>query len=299
VLVPTPAPAAEARRSHVADLAGDAALAGAADASGKHFTGASPAAGFDVQIAELSVAHRRATLVMEAGKAVADARPLLVVTEADGRLAWSKTRPAAGILAPVTALAVAGGPRGRVALAACDPPTKSVALRLWDDDGSPFADFQVLDVEGCDGLTLLYWPRHGWIVVALAPDVTRARLVSESGSLQWPGGLDLGVRSKAGELALASVAADTDDSFVLVQAVQPDRSAGSAFHALAFRYDAHGTAIWPAAIDLGALARAPAAGDRVVVTPAGPAGVRVAVPGDFEVEVKPSGDLSPRRRARP
>jgi hypothetical protein len=233
-----------------------------------------------------------------ADRPIAEARPFVVVTDEAGAVLWSKERPNAGVLPPVTALAIAGGPSGRVALAMCDPPTKSVALRLWDEDGSPFADFQVLDVEACDGLSLMYWPHRGWIVVATAPDVTRARLVTESGSLGWGRGLDLGARSAWGVLSPASVAADTDDTFVLVQAVQPSKIEGSPFHALAFRYDAFGSGIWSGATDIGVLDRPPAPGERVVVRRNQPAGVSVAI-GNVEGDVLPSGTVNRRHRARP
>jgi hypothetical protein len=297
-VLPSPVVAAEARRARVTRPADDPALRGVAEALAKQFAGPAPG-GFDVQIAELTMGRRHAVLVSEAGKPTSDARPFVVVTDENGVALWTKNHPIGGILPPVAALAIAGGPRGRVALAACDPPTKSVALRLWDDDGSPFADFQVLDVEACDGLSVLYWPRRGWIVVGAATDATRARLVSESGSLGWGRGLDVGARSPADALAPASLAADTDDTFVLVQGVQPSKLPGSPFHALAFRYDVHGTAIWPAAVDLGQLPRAPMPGERLTVTRAQPAGVRVSIGADFDVIVRPSGDVSPSRPARP
>src|SRR5262249_38723644 len=155
--------------------------------------------------AELTAAGRRIVLVMEAGKPTSDARPIALVIDDKSGVVWSKQRPIAGIMPPVGPIAIAPGPLGRVALAACDPPTSLVALRLWDDDGSPFADFQALTgVESCDALTLLYWPEHGWIVVAARPGVTRARLIKESGGPAWGDGLDLGVRSKPDLVAAPS-----------------------------------------------------------------------------------------------
>ncbi len=68
-------------------------------------------------------------------------------------------------------------------MAACAPPTSSVALRLWDEDGSPFADFQALETKACDAVTLLYWPSHGWIIAIAAGAETRAQPVSEAGAL--------------------------------------------------------------------------------------------------------------------
>ncbi|MDF2693752.1 MAG: hypothetical protein K0S65_2135 [Labilithrix sp.] len=294
----TTVPAVEARRSRVARLSDDASLAGARGLLEKQFAGA--AGPFDVATAELTALGRRAVLVSEAGKPnMSDARPIALVLDENNAVLWSRERPIAGILAPVGPIAIAAAPLGRVALAACDPPTGVVALRLWDDDGSPFADFQALSgVESCDALSLLYWPRRGWIVVTARAGVTRARLLSESGAPAWGEGLDLGVRSKPGAVAAPSLAADTDDSFVLVQMVQPDAAEGSPFHALAFRYDSRGTAIWKAAVDLGALSRAPAPGERVKLAPTSP-GVRVTLPSGAEMDLRPSGDRVSRPRAQP
>jgi hypothetical protein len=298
ILARTRVAPAEARRSRIAKFVEDPSLAGSTPTLEKHFPAASPA-GFDVQSAELSVGKRRAILVSEAGKPTSQAAPIVVVVDEEGRVAWSKDHPIGGVLPPVGPLAIAAGPDGRVALAICDPPTKTAALRLWDDDGSPFADFQVLELDGCDALSLLYWPRRGWIVVAATAGSTRARLVTESGSLGWGRGLDLGARSRPGAIAAPSLAVDTDESFVLVQLVQPSATEGSAFHALAFRYDAQGSAIWAAAVDLGELPRQPVAGERATLRRLSPVGVHASVRGLLEVDVRPSGDVNRRREAAP
>jgi hypothetical protein len=287
--------ALEARRSRVTRLA-EPQLRGVAGLE-NHFDGGSPA-GYDLQDAELNVGHRHALLVSEADKPTSQARPFLVVVDERGAAVWTRAHPIGGILPPVGPLAIAGGPRGRVALAACDPPTKAVALRLWDDDGSPFADFQVLDGVACDSVSVLFWPKHGWIVVAVAADSTRARFVTEDGSLGWGRGLELGVRSRPLALAPASLAADTDETFVLVQIAQPTAAPGTPFHALAFRYDTRGAPIWPAAIDLGEVGGAAfATGVRAVLGRISPAGVHVTVGNAFDVDLRPSGDVSRRGRA--
>jgi hypothetical protein len=260
----------------------------------KHFAGA--AGPFDVQTAELTAAGRLVILVVESGKTTNDARPITLVVDDAGSVLWSKERPVAGIMQPVGPIAIAPAPSGRVAIAACDPPTSAVALRLWDDDGSPFADFQALSgVESCDALSLLYWPGQGWLIVSARPGVTRARLIKESGAPAWGDGLDLGVRSRPDAIASPSVAADTDDSFVLVQIVQPTTAPGSPYHALAFRYDTRGAPIWKEAIDLGELPP-PQPGERVALVPLKP-GVRVTLPSGTELELRPSGDRVTRRRA--
>jgi hypothetical protein len=260
----------------------------------KHFSGTKGP--FDVQLGELSASGRLAVLVTESGKIGIEARPIALVIREDGAVLWSKERPVAGIMPPAFPIAIAPAPLGRVALAACDPPTSAVALRLWDDDGSPFADFQALtDVDSCDALSLLYWPGHGWLIVTARPGATRARLVNENGAPVWGQPLDLGVRSRPGAPAVPSVAADTDDSFVLVQIAQPTAAPGSPFHALAFRYDARGAAIWKEAVDLGEVP-APGAGGRATLVPMKP-GVRVTLPSGGEIELRPSGDHVTRGRA--
>lgn len=284
----------EARRTKVRAWADDTALQGATSLLDEHFgVGRST---FDVQSTDSTAAGRRFVLVANADKPPNDARPFAFVADAHGVL-WSKDRPVAGILPPVGPSAIAAAPSGRVAIAVCDPPTSAVALRIWDDDGSPFADFQVLTVEkGCDALSLLFWPRHGFIVVASQVGATRAQLVNENGSPTWSQGLDLGARSpRPGAIAPASLAADTDETFVLVQMIQPSTVEGSPYHALAFRYDVRGTPIWPAAVDLGALTRPPASGERVKLSLTRP-GVRVTLPDGSEIDVRPSGDVRARAR---
>lgn len=68
--------------------------------------------------------------------------------------------------------------------------------------------------------------------------------------MAWSGGLDIGVRSREGALAPPVLAFDTDDTFLLTQIAQPSGEKGSPFHAMVFRYDAEGTAIWPQAVSI-------------------------------------------------
>lgn len=279
----TPVLPQEARRARITKLADEPALVA------PELAKAIPSApAYDVQVTGLARDGRRAALVSIAGQRGPDAKPFLAVIEASGAVAWTRDRPAGGILPPYGAIALAAGPKGRVALAICDEPTRSVALRLIDDDGSPFADVQALEVDACADVSLLYWPHHGFILVAVSEGTTRARLFTESGSFGWGRGLDLGARSRPGLVAPVSLAADTDDSFVLVQAAQP--TGEGAFHALAFRYDAAGAPIWKTAVDLGELR---ARNERLAVEPVVPAGVRVRATG-MDVEVRPSGDVRGR-----
>ncbi len=292
--LPTRVPPIEARRLRAAKLSD---VPAPAEVLAKHFAGA--AGPFDVQVAELTALGRRAVLAMEANKPTSEARPLALVVDDGNGVVWSKDHPIGGITPPVGPVAIAAAPRGRVAMAACDPPTNVIALRLWDSDGFPFADFQAMTgATSCDALALLFWPDHGWLIVAAGAGATRARLIKESGGPAWGDALDVGVRSRPGAVSAPSLAADTDESFVLVQLAQPTAEPGSPFHALAFRYDAYGTAIWKEAVDLGELARPPAPGEKVKIVPASP-GVRVTLPSGAELEVRPSGDKVSRGRAQP
>jgi hypothetical protein len=235
---------------------------------------------------------RRALLVADGGKdGAAQERPMVLVVDEANALVWTKDRPAAGITPPVGQLAIAAAPRGRVMMAVCDPPTSVVALREWDTDGSPFADFHALDVEACEAVSLLYWPRHGWIVVAARADGLRAQLLQESGGLAWGRGIPVGARWRT--VAPAALAADTDDSFVLAQYAA---AAGAVDRAMAFRYDARGAPLWQAAVDLGEVPRVAPGEERVVLEPGMNGVVRATLAGGRVVEIAASGELLRARR---
>ncbi|HEY8075522.1 MAG TPA: hypothetical protein VIF62_15465 [Labilithrix sp.] len=232
----------EARHLRTAHLADEPLLAPNAAALRAHFGGEPSRYGIDVA----EVGRRRALLVVDDTKPPSDATPIVLFTSDTGAPVWVKERPAAGILAPAGPLAIAPGPHGRVAFAAFDAPTSSVALRLWDEDGAPFADFSAMDADACDFLSVLYWPRVGWILVAVKAGATRAQLLRESGQLAWRRGIDIGARPRIP--SRASLAIDTDDSFVLVERAQVD---GDRDRVFAFRYDVSGNVLWPSPLDLG------------------------------------------------
>lgn len=253
-----------------------------------HFGARVPASALVTTTVDLASPGRTATLVMRANAAsTLEARPLLVVADDGGNhVLWSRERPIAGIMPPVGPIALAGAPSDRVALAACDPPTRVVALRIFDYDGAPFADLQAMSNETCDAISLTYWPKHGWIIVIAREGATRAQLVKESGSSAWPDGIDVGVKSRPKALAAPSVVVDTSDTFLLTQLAEPNGEDTVARHALVFRYDAEGTPIWPkaTAIPLKKPAAAPIAVMRKVYN-----GVEVLLPDGSSALVKPSG----------
>jgi hypothetical protein len=243
----------------------------------------------DIQTSSLASEHRSVTLYALSGKPTGEAKPFVVVAD-DKHVLWSKERPVAGIMAPVGPIAIAAGPHDRVAIAACDPPTGVVALRLWDIDGAPFADFQAMSNEPeCDAIALMFWPKHGWILVIAKNGATRAQLVKENGGLGWGNALDVGVRSRPNALAPPSLAPDTGDTFVLAQIAQPTAEPGSPFHALLFRYDEQGTPVWPQAVDVPLEKAGP--NQRARLTSAKP-GVTFEL-GNKTIKVMPSGQTRP------
>lgn len=277
----------EARRSIVTRIEADPVLSANAAALRKQYGGVLPAS-LSVQATGLGPDRRRAILVGEGRSDGTLESPMLFVVDERGALLWSKDRPAAGIKTPIGQLAIAAGPHGRFALAACDAPTSSVALRLWDDDGSPFADFQALETKACDAITLLYWPGHGWLLAAAAGPDLRVQLVTDSGGLVWGAGRILGARFRT--ITPASLASDGATSFVLVQYSQSPGEDRDVDHAVAFRYDDGGQALWPAPIDLGAVRRVAPGQERIGLTRTSDGVLRVSLVGGVTTELRSNGE---------
>jgi hypothetical protein len=284
---PNPIEPVEAKVTHPKKLDDDRALAAAKEALEKHFGGKLPAR-LAVQSTELTTGHHRAVLVFDESKPVAESAPFVIVADEDGKTLWTRERPVAGIMPPIGPFAIAAGPKGRVSLAACDPPTSQVAIRLWDEDGAPFADFAAMDMDVCDAVSLLYWPKRGWVVVAAKAGSTRAQLLTDEGTLAWGRGLELAARPKvAWPVTLAS---DEKDSFVVVQRV-PAEQKGAADHVLAFRYDVKAKPLWTQAVDLGET-RAPA-GERIPIARPRSGLLRVTL-GAVDVELTSDGAATRR-----
>jgi hypothetical protein len=277
----------EARRSVVTHIEADPILAANADALRKQHGGAIPAA-LAVQATDLGADRRRAIVAAAERKDGTLESPMLFVVDDHGALLWSKERPVAGIKPPIGPLAVAAGPHGRFAMAVCDPPTSTVALRLWDADGSPFADFQVLEAKQCDAISLLYWPRHGWLVALAAGAETRVQQVTETGGLAWSPGRVLGARFRT--IAPVTLASDSPTSFVLVQYSQSPGVDRDVDHAVAFRYDDQARPLWPAPVDLGAVRRIAPGQERITLTRTSDGVLRAALAGGVIVEIRSNGE---------
>ena len=277
----------EARRSSVTRVEAEPVLSANVVALRKQYGGALPAS-LAVQATDLGADRRRAILVGgERNDGILES-PMLFVVDEHGALLWSKERPAAGIKPPVGALAISAGPHGRFALAACDAPTSSVALRLWDDDGSPFADFQALETKACDAITLLYWPGHGGLLAIAAGPDTRLQLVTDAGGLAWGPGRVLGARFRT--IAPASLAADGPTSFVLVQYSRSPGVDRDVDHAVAFRYDDNGQPLWPAPTDLGAVRRIAPGQERIALARTSDGVLRATLIGGVTLEIRSNGE---------
>jgi hypothetical protein len=277
----------EARRSSVTRVEADPVLAANIAALRKQHGGALPAS-LAVQATDLGADRRRAILVGGERSDGTLESPMLFVVDEHGTLLWSKDRPAAGIKPPVGPLAISAGPHRRFALAACDAPTSSVALRLWDDDGSPFADFQALETKACDAITLLYWPGHGWLIAIAAGPDTRLQLVTDAGGLAWGPGRVLGARFRT--IAPASLASDGPTSFVLVQYSQSPGVDRDVDHAVAFRYDENAQPLWPVPTDLGAVRRIAPGQERIALARTTDGVLRASLVGNVTFEIRPNGE---------
>ncbi|MDB4938210.1 MAG: hypothetical protein JWP87_5182 [Labilithrix sp.] len=277
----------EARRSSVTRIEAEPVLSANAAALRRQYGGVLPAS-LAVQATDLGADRRRAILAGAERQDGTLENPMLFIVDEHGAALWSKERPAAGIKPPVGALAIAAGPHGRFALAACDPPTSSVALRLWDEDGSPFADFQALETKACDAVSLLYWPSHGWLIAITAGSETRVQLVTETGALAWSPGRVLGARFRT--IAPVTLASDSPSTFVLVQYSQSPGVDRDADHAIAFRYDANAQPMWASPVDLGAVRRVAPGQERIALTRTSDGVLRAALAGGLTVEIRSNGE---------
>jgi hypothetical protein len=278
----------EAQRRKVTRVEDDPALVAAVDALKKHYGGQVPKELW-LQATERPEGRGRALIVADATKA-GPGDPFAIAVDASGAVQFTKDHPAAGIMAPIGPLAIAAGPSGRIALAVCDPPTARVALRVWDDDGAPFADYDAMDMDDCAAISLLYWPRRGFVLAATRAGTTKLQLVSENGALSWRRGIEIGARSPTG--APASLAADSEESFVLVQYGSLSAEPGARPHALAFRFDRHGAPLWPSPADLGVQPVDRPEGDRIVVTRPKVGAVRATLAKDVVVDVTSNGTVA-------
>lgn len=246
------------------------------------------------QVVSAGPGHRAVLLQATHG----EARPLVWLLGDAGDIVWTKERPTGGVKPGVTEISLASGPGGHVCLAWCNASSESVALRRWAEDGGAFADYDVLHVDACSALSVIYWPGRGWLIAVAWPGGASFQLISENGSLIWGrDGMSLPWTFRAA--APLSLALDTPDSamfFRLGQSGGPE----SAEYIFATRYSAEGRALWPGPLSLKRLSapvRDP--GVRVVLSSGPDGAVRVELPKarsgateDVVLDVASDGALS-------
>jgi hypothetical protein len=280
----------EARRAIVTRLADEPFVLPQAAAIEKHF-GASylPLALQDALLANgdhalLLTSTKRAR--REAGvDAGVDDAPLLMLVTGDKKLVWSKERPVAGVVPGVTEIAIAPAPDGRVFLTLYDPPTRVVAGRIWDADGAPFGDFQLMTLDACDALSTFWWPGRGFVVVAAWHGAARAQMLTEGGMLAWGEGAPMGAAWR--EAAPISLVHDGTDGFIAVQHAHGE----DGDHALAFRYDRLAKMTWPRPLDLGVVPRVADPKTRIPLTRVLPGLVETKLAATRTVRIAASGHI--------
>ena len=241
-------PAAEAERRTLLRLPDEPALAPHEALLTEHFKGYIP---FPLEVQTLSLPGARKAFLLYGHRLRRE--PFVVVLDSSNKVLWTKERPLAGTRGDVAEIVLLPGPRGEVFVLWFDTPTGFIALRKWGPMGEVLADFALAEVSASDALSGMYLPGSGWIAVASQLGSARAQMLDEQGQLAFgPRGVDLPWAAKAS--APVAIAADTEKTVVLCQAGDARHGATGAApdHVLCARYDAHGKALWPAPVDLGA-----------------------------------------------
>jgi hypothetical protein len=177
-----------------------------------------------------------------------EARPLVWLLDESGTPAWTKERPTGGVKPGVTEISLASGPDGHVCLGWCNAASDSVAIRRWAEDGGAFADYDVMHVDACSALSIIYWPRHGWLVAVAWAGGATFELISENGALSWGrDGITLPWTFRSP--APLSFALDTQDSVMFFRLGQSGGPA-SAEYMFASRYSVEGRPLWPGPLSL-------------------------------------------------
>jgi hypothetical protein len=138
-----------------------------------------------LEMQEVPLPHARRALLLTGQGAALD-KPIVLVVGPDNALFWSKERPLVGTRERTRELTLSRGPHGEVLLFWYDEPTRIVAAREWTHEGSIFADYVLFSAETCDGLSVLYWPGHGWVAALTAGSVLQVQLLGENGTRAWP-----------------------------------------------------------------------------------------------------------------
>jgi hypothetical protein len=195
-------------------------------------------------------ADGRAAVLLQATRG--EARPLVWLVDGSGKVLWTKEHPTGGVKPGVSEISLAAGPDGHICLAWCNAATDSIALRRWAEDGSAFADYEVLHVDACSALSVLYWPRRGWIVAVAWPGGASFQLISENGALTW-GRDGMSYPWTFRSPAAVSLALDAIDSVMMFRLGQSGGPT-SAEYIFATRFSVDGRPLWPGPMSLKRLA---------------------------------------------
>ncbi len=237
-----------------------------------HF-GNAPA--FPLRFQVVPVESGKAAVLLEA--TIGEPRPLVWLLDAHGEVVWAKEHPNGGVPPGASELVLTPGPDGHVCLVWCNGSTNSIAFRRWADDGGSFADYDALHVDECDALSVLYWPRRGWVLAVAGATGATLELLDENGERRW-GRDGMSLPWTWSGAAPVSFALDTLDSVMMFRLGQSG-GAGSAEYVFASRWSADGRPMWPGPLSLKRLT--PSVGDprvRVVLRPAADGAIRASVP---------------------
>jgi hypothetical protein len=233
-------PPGEARRSLLAKLDAEPLLAAQIALVSAHF-GKDAKGPFALQRTELAGGRSALFVAQQDG-----ADPMLLVFDGD-TLLWSREHPVAGIVPPVEHVALAAHEAGGTALAAWDPATKLVVGRVAADDGNPFGDFQVMNLDACDDVTVGYWPGRGILFVASTKAGPRMQLMREDNTFAFAReGIAVGTGWRAA--GPVTMAFDSPTSVMLVQHASGTKPKTDAVKV--FRYSAGGKMLWEAAVEV-------------------------------------------------
>lgn len=252
-----------------------------------HFGGSAP---FPLAFQVVAVEGGKGAVLLQATSG--EPLPLVWLLDSRGEIVWTKEHPNGGAPPGASELVVTPGPDGHVCVAWCSGATNSVAFRRWAEDGSSFADYDALHVDDCDALTVLYWPRRGWILAVADDKGATLELIDENGERKW-GANGLALPWTWDGAAPVSLALDTLDTFMLFR-LGRSGGAGSSEYLFASRWSADGRPLWPGPSSLKRLpAKISDRRARVVLRPAAEGAIRATV-NDAVVEVLSDGTVTHR-----
>jgi len=215
-----------------------------------HFDGADTK---DLRVQSIDLAGERRSLLVQLEEG--PHRPLILTTEPNGVLSWTKERPLAGMVDDIEHLSLLPGPDGGIALFLVAVSKQSVGARMWNGDGGIISDFHLLDAPDVLDLAAMYAPTSGWILAASNKDGVRMQRLDEEGRIgQGRSGKGIGLKTIVSE-AIA-LARDADASFILLQLGPPTNRSGARArrHLFASRFDMQGQPLWPRPLEIGTVA---------------------------------------------